>query len=226
MELSEAMRTNGAVRKFTAETVSPDVLYRILDHARFAPSGGNQQGWHVTVIRDPQLRRQLADLSATTWRRYLTEQASGYRAYSATDPAPVNLPEVPNLPTHAMLDDIENVPEVLVVSTDLRTLAVMDRDLDRISIIGGASIYPFVQNLLLAARAEGLGSVLTTFLAASEHEARPLLHLPADHALVALIGLGTPVKRATRLSRRPVEAFTTIDHVDGPPLSPPLVSPR
>lgn len=227
MELYDAMRTTAAVRSFTGAPVAPDVLHRILDHARFAPSGGNQQGWHVTVVRDPALRRRLADLSAPVWARYLAEQAAGHRAFSVTDPAPAMVAVPDDLPAHPLLAGIEAVPEVLVVTVDLGTLAVTDRDLARASVIGGGSIYPFVQNLMLAARNEGLGAVLTTFLAAAEPEAAPLLHLPDGHAIVAMIGLGEPVHQPTRLRRlrrRPVEAFTTIDHVDGPPLGAPAGS--
>jgi nitroreductase len=221
VELSDVMRTTAAVRAFTDDPVPSEVLHRILDDARFAPSGGNQQGWHVTVVRDPATRRQIADLSAAVWRRYLAEQAAGYRAFSVVDPAPPDVAVPDDLPAHAMFGHIESVPEVLVVSADLRTLAVTDRDLDRPSVVGGASIYPFVHNILLAARNQGLGGVLTTFLAANEPEVGALLHLPRGHALVALLGLGTPVHQPTRLRRRAVEEFTTIDRIDGPPLLPP-----
>jgi nitroreductase len=219
MELRDVMRTAGAVRSFTGEPVEPEVLHRILDDARFAPSGGNLQGWHVTVVRDSGLRRRLADLSAETWNRYLAEQEAGYRAFSAVDPAPPDVPIPDGLRTHPLLDAIEDVPEVLVVSVDLAVLAVMDRDLPRVSVVGGASIYPFVQNVLLGARNEGLGAVLTTFLAASEPDAAPLLGLPAGHAIVAMIGLGVPVHRPTRLRRRPVESFATVDRFDGAPFT-------
>jgi nitroreductase len=172
-------------------------------------------------VRDPALRRHLAELSADVWNRYLSEQAAGYRAFSVIDPAPADTPRDPDLPTHAMLDAIETVPEVLVVTVDLRCLAVTDRDLDRPSVVGGGSIYPFVHNLLLAARNQGLGGVLTTFLVAEEPAAAELLRLPRHHALVAMIGLGTPVHQPTRLSRRAVEEFTTVDTFDGAPLTPP-----
>lgn len=224
MELTEALRTTGAVREFTDEPVAPEVLHRILDTARFAPSGGNQQGWHVTIVRDPGRRRRIAELSAGVWRRYVAEQAAGYRAFSVVEPAPSDVATAGTGATegaalHPMFDRIEAVPEVLVVSVDLRTLAVTDRDLDRPSVVGGASIYPFVHNVLLAARGEGLGGVLTTFLVAAEDEVGPLLGLPPDHALVALVGLGHPVRRVTRLRRRPVEAFATIDRIDGVPFT-------
>jgi nitroreductase len=97
----------------------------------------------------------------------------------------------------------------------------MDRDLEHFSIIGGASIYPFVHNLLLAARNEGLGGVLTTFLAASEPEAAPLIGLPEGNAIVAMIALGTPEHQPTRLKRKPVSAFASIDRVDGEPFTLP-----
>lgn len=221
MELTDVMRTTGAVRAFTDDPVPAAVLYRVLDNARFAPSGGNQQGWHVTVVRDPGRRRRIAELSDGVWRRYLAEQAAGYRAYSVIDPAPADTPIPDDLPTHAMFAAIEDVPEVLVVTADLRVLAVTDRDLDRPSVVGGGSIYPFVHNILLAARNEGLGGVLTTFLAAAEPEVAELLRLPRHTAIVALVGLGTPVHQPTRLTRRAVEEFTTLDTFDGPPLTPP-----
>lgn len=217
MDLSEAMRTTGAVREFTDDPVPPEVLHRVLDDARFAPSGGNQQGWHVTIVRDPALRRRIADLSAEVWRRYLAEQAAGYRAFSVVDPAPADVPIPDDLRLHPMFERIEDAPEVLVVSCDLRALAVTDRDLDRPSVVGGASIYPFVHNLLLAARAQGLGGVLTTFLAAAEPDVAPLIGLPEHHAIVALLGLGAPVHQVTRLRRNPVEDFATIDRIDGEP---------
>ncbi len=219
MEMAEVMRTTGAIRSFTAEPVDPAVLHRILDNARFAPSGGNQQGWHVTLVRDPAVRRLLADLSAVTWRRYLAEQAAGYRAFNPLAPAPVDVEIPEDLPEHPMFAKIEAVPEVLVVTVDLRVLAVTDQDLDRFSVVGGASIYPFVHNLLLAARNEGLGGVLTTFIAATEPEVAPLIGLPEGHGIVALLGLGHPEHQPTKLKRNPVESFTTIDRVDGEPFT-------
>lgn len=217
MELDDVMRTTGAVREFTDAPVPAATLHRILDLARFAPSGGNQQGWHVTIVRDGAMRRRLGQFSAATWDRYVSESMAGYRAYNPIAPAPSDLPSSPDVPPNPMLEGIEDVPELLVVSVDLRVLAVLDRDLDRFSVVGGGSIYPFCHNILLAARNEGLGGVLTTFLVASEPEVAPLIALPEGHGLVAMIALGTPVHQVTRLSRHPVESFTTIDRIDGEP---------
>ena len=219
MELYDVMRTTGAAREFTDATVPAATLHRILDHARFAPSGGNQQGWHVTIVRDRAIRRRLGELSATTWARYLAESIAGYRSYNPVHPAPADLAVPDGLPANAMLDHLEDVPEVLVVSVDLRVLAVLDKDLDRFSVVGGGSIYPFCHNVLLAARNEGMGGVLTTFVVASEPEVVPLLGLPEGHALVAMICLGEPVHQPTKLKRNPVESFATIDRFDGEPFT-------
>ena len=106
-----------------------------------------------------------------------------------------------------------------MVGVDLRALAVLDKDTGRPSIVGGASIYPFCHNILLAARARGLGGVMTTLITRVEAAARPVLGLPDTHALAGMLFLGVPVHRPTHLRRRPVEDFATIDRFDGPPLA-------
>ena len=105
---------------------------------------------------------------------------------------------------------------MLVVTVDLGVVASFDKELARIGVISGASIYPFVWNILLAARNEGLGGVLTTYLAAAEPKVQELLGLPSRHAVAALVPLGHPVKQLTKLRRLPVEDFTTVDRFDGP----------
>ena len=85
---------------------------------------------------------------------------------------------------------LAEVPLHLVVGVQLADLAVTDAALPRQSIVGGASIYPFVQNLLLALRAEGLGAAMTTLLVPAEHEVRELLGIPEEIALAAHIGVG------------------------------------
>ena len=106
---------------------------------------------------------------------------------------------------------------MLAIAADLRSVALMDGELDRPPITGGASIYPFCWSLLLSARAHGLGGVMTTFLSRAEPAAAPLLGLPDPYALVATIFLGVPEHQPTKLKRNPVESFTTIDRFDAPP---------
>jgi nitroreductase len=119
----------------------------------------------------------------------------------------------------AFVDHLDTVPVMLIVTARLDQLAVLDNGLDRQSIVGGGSIYPFVQNLALAARNEGLGAAVTTFLVRQEPAARALLHLPDGVAIASLVVMGHPVKQVTKLRRRPVEDFARVDTHDGPPFT-------
>ena len=77
MGTKETMRTTFAAREFTNDPVPDDVIYTILEHARFAPSGGNRQGWHTIVIRDQLMKNQLADLARTGMKRYTAQVKNG-----------------------------------------------------------------------------------------------------------------------------------------------------
>jgi len=103
------------------------------------------------------------------------------------------------------------------VLADLRALAAVDRDLDRYTLAGGASIYPFVWSVLLAARDEGLGGVVTTMVIRREQEVRSLLGIPDELAVAAVVALGHPVRQTRKLTRRSVPEFTTVDRFDGEP---------
>jgi len=218
-DLLTALRTTGATREFTAEPVDDATLRRVLDTARFAPSGGNRQGWRVIVLQSREVRRQLRDVYLPGWYEYLAIRAAGLtpfapitdRAAEATAAANA-VPIETGFPEH-----LDEVPVLLAVTVDLRDLAAVDRDLDRYTFAGGASVYPFCWNLLLAARAEGLGGVITTMAIRAEPEVRELLGLPDEVALAAVIALGHPVKQLSKLNREPVEAFTTVDRHDGEP---------
>jgi nitroreductase len=221
MELLEALRTNPAIREFTDEPVDEAVVADLLDVARFAPSGGNRQPWRVAVIRDRDLRRRLADLCMPVWSEYVAQAAVGETPFNVVTPTVVDLDAARAVhQPNRLLDGIDAVPVVLVVAADMGSVAMMDRDLGRPTLTGGASVYPFVHNLLLAARDRGLGGVMTTFLARAEREARSLLALPDGWALASMVCLGRPVRRPTRLRRRPVEEFTTVDRFDGPTFRP------
>ena len=112
------------------------------------------------------------------------------------------------------------MPVLLVLLADLRNLATLDRDLDRYTLVGGASIYPFAWSLLLAAHDAGLGGVITTVAIREEPALRELFAIP-DHVVVAgVLALGYPAgKRATKLRRNPVESFATVDRYDGAPVT-------
>ncbi len=219
MELTEVMRTTFSCREFTDEPVPDSVLHRILDVARFAPSGGNRQGQRVIVVKDPATRRALADLCRPTMGVYLAQVRAGESPWNTIVPTAIDTDAAAAAPaSFPLLDALEHVPALLVVAVDLSAVASFDRHLDRVGVISGASVYPFVWNVLLAARNEGYGGVLTTFLAASEPEAQDLLGLPAHVAIAAMVPIGRPVRQLTRLRRRAVEDFVTVDRFDGPPL--------
>ena len=218
MELRDGIRQTGAVRGFTGEAVPAAVLHAILDDARFAPSGGNRQPWRVAIVADPSIRRELGTAMRPVWNEYATLVAAGRTPFTVVDPSPTVLSTTtPGNVPNDLIDNIERIPVVLAIAADLSRIAMMDKDLDRATITGGASVYPFCWNILLAARDRGLGGVITTFASRVEPVTGPLLGLPADHALAATIFLGRPVKQLTKLSRHSVESFTTIDRFDGPP---------
>ena len=225
MDLQEAMRTTFACREFTDDPVSDEVLHRILDVARFAPSGGNRQGGHVVVVRDKGVRQRLGELCVPTLRLYAAQVAAGESPFNTVVPSAVDVATALDTPTEpfALFEHLGDVPVALVVSVDLAAVASMDKDLDRVGLVTGASIYPLVWNILLAARAEGLGGVVTTAVVPAEAEVRHLLDLPDTHAVAALLPLGVPVRQLTRLTRLPVEEFTTVDRFDGPPLAGPAM---
>ena len=215
MEVRDALRSTASLRDFTDEPIGDDMLVSILDDARFAPSGGNRQPWRVVVVKDVALRRQLAELMRLVWDEYCWARAAGATPFAfgrSIDAAPIPTP-------NAVIDEIERVPVVLAIAADLNDIALMDGMLDRPALVGGASVYPFCWNILLGARDRGLGGVMTTFLSRQESAATPLLGLPDGHALAATIFLGHVPHFPTKLRRRPVDTFATIDRFDGPALT-------
>jgi len=205
MELYEVMRTAFSCREFTGEPVPPDVLQRIVDNARFAPSGGNRQGWRLINVTEPALKERVADLSLPAATRYLLEIMAGESPFNTVHPSPVTAADVAAAePPEGLVAHIRHAPTLLVVTVDLTLVASMDRDLDRVGLVSGASIYPLVWNILLAARNEGYGGTITTMAIAREPELQALLHIPEHWAVAAVVPLGRPVRQLTRLRRRPV----------------------
>jgi len=221
MEHYDVMRTTFAVREFTDDPLPDPVLYRILDNARFAPSGGNRQGTHVTVVRDAILRQRLAALTVPGAQRYLTQLAAGENPWNPVEPSGVLAETIAGTTVpDEFTAPFRRAAVVLVVTVDLRYVASMDQHLDRIGVVSGASVYPLVWNILLAARNEGYGGTLTTMAVPEEVQIRDLLGIPDTHAVAALLPLGKPTRQLSKLRRRPVEEFTTRDRFDGEPFQP------
>ncbi|GGR67469.1 nitroreductase [Nocardioides luteus] len=219
MELYDVMRTTHAVRDFTDDPLPDDVLARILDNARFAPSGGNRQGAHVVVVRSEETRERLVELTATGARRYLAQQRAGESPWNTVHPTALTAEQIAETRVpRGMTEPLRTAPVVLVFLVDLAVVASLDSELDRVGVVSGGSIYPLVWNTLLAARNEGFGGVITTMAVAEEPALLDLLGAPEGYAVAAVVPMGRPVKQLTRLRRQAVEEFVTLESFDGTPL--------
>jgi nitroreductase len=207
-DLYEVMKSAPSTRRFSDEPVPTQVLQRVLEAARFAPSGGNRQGWRVIVIQDPATRVRLRELYEPHWNAYM--EATGGRAM-------LDAGEASGLPAWRLrmlatadefAQQFDQPPVHLLICVALDALAVTDAQLDRQSIVGGASVYPFVQNILLSLRAEGLGAAFTTLLVPAEPQLRELLAIPDGVAVAGDIAVGWRADPWPRnLSRQPVDSF-------------------
>ena len=220
MELYDVMRTTFSARDFTGDPIPNETLYTILENARFASSGGNRQGWHVIIVRDPQTRQALAQLAEPAAKRYAAQLQAGESPWNSIVPTSVDDATIAQTPAPARLTEpFIKAAVVLVVCVDLKLVASIDQNLRRVGVISGGSIYPFVWNLLLAARHEGYGGTITTLPVAQEGKIQELLGIPAHVAVSAVMPLGKPVKQLTKLRRKPVSEFTTFERWDGEPLT-------
>jgi nitroreductase len=222
LDFKDVVRTTFAARQFTEEPVPDAVLHEILDEARFAPSGGNRQPWRVVVVKSEAKRARLAELIVPTMRRYLAERSAGENPCNTIVPSAVTDAQVAETPDPTpMARLLVGAPALLMVFVDLRVVASFDRDLPRVGVISGASVYPFVWNVLLAARNRGYGGTITTFAAGAEPAVQELFDVPSHMAVAAMLPIGRPVKQLTKLRRKPVEEFATIDGVEGERLRAP-----
>ena len=220
MELYEVMRTTSAVRQFTNDPLPDEILYTILDNARFAPSGGNRQGTRIMIIRDRGTRQALVELTIPGAKKYVAQRRAGENPWNTINPGRVSddqiaATEVPESFTTPLLESAV----VLVVCVDLRVVAALDKELDRVGIVGGASVYPLVWNILLAARNEGFGGTITTMAVAEEPRMRQLLGIPDTYAVACVVPLGKPAHQPRKLSRLEVAELTRLEHWRGGPLT-------
>src|SRR5262245_45931629 len=204
------MSTCRAMRRLRTDDVPDEMLRRLVECARYAPSGRNLQRSRWIVVRDRRLRRSIADLH---------RRASEDMARSRVDHAR-------GLPHHdadrqrrmwsAVLWQSEHLHEVPVLMVACGILDDPDQDPNRYA----STIWPGIQNLLLAARALGLGATPTTFVMQYRAELEALLALPPRVAAYALIPVGFPLGRFGPLSRLPVEQVLHFDRWTGPEPGP------
>ena len=206
VEMYEGLLTTRAIRRFTDEPVSDDDVLAILRVAQQAPSGGNIQPWQFVVVTDAERRAQLGSIYRACYARYEAallptighhrspeDEASWHRTLAASRHLADHLGEVP--------------VRIAVVMPDISlTLTDAEGDLDIGTL--AASVFPAVQNLILAARSVGFGAALTTVFRIRHDEVRELLGIPDHQQIVALIPIGHPVGRFGIARRRPVESVT------------------
>ena len=227
MDLTDALRSTGAVREYTDESVDDATIYRLLETARFAPNGGNRQAWRIVVVKDPAIRASIRDIYLPGWYDYLAQVAAGLTPWAVVTDRLVEAESIAASGEIAaaaaagpggFAEHFDKVPVMLVLLADLSRLATVDRDSDHYTMVGGASIYPFAWSILLAARAEGLAGVMTTMVVRNEPAVKDLLGIPDTHLVAGVLALGHPVHQPTKLRRGAVEEFATVDRFDGPGL--------
>ncbi|HEX5586595.1 MAG TPA: nitroreductase family protein [Acidimicrobiia bacterium] len=218
MELREAMRTTPASREYTSDDLPDDVLYDILEHARFAPNGGNRQAWRVIVVRDPDTKQRIAALYDLGMREYMGFHRAGLVPFVASNdgnPPQIDLAEAREVPLPFEHSHIATAPVLLAILLETTAVSSVDSGMGRVPVTAGGSAFPFAHNILLAARDVGYGGHLTSVLARQEPAFRELLGIPDEFILATLLPLGRPVREITKLRRAPVEEFTTVGTFDG-----------
>ncbi|MDO8433403.1 MAG: nitroreductase family protein [Candidatus Binatus sp.] len=211
MDLIEVMESNATCRSYKPDPVPDSVLQAAFDAARFGPQGGNRQPIRWVVVRDPKTKKQLKEWYLGPWTAYIANARKGAINIGASSRL---LDRADNFAHH-----LDEVPAIVVVCAHIASLHVTDPDFDRPSVVGGASIYPCVQNFLLACRNLGLGTALTTLLCAFEPQVKELLSIPADFLTAAHIAVGYPAEPfPKKLKRRPVEEIVFAERFGVPML--------
>ncbi len=202
------LSTTRSIRRIKDTPIEKDVLERICQAAIWAPSGGNRQPWRLIVVQDQELKAQLSALYVAEWDLYVD----------------FNLKKLGQQPPEVMekvraqfgtgtdlAHGLASIPAVAIFVHDPSALYVTDAQLGRHPVVGGASLYPAVQNFLLAARAEGLGGVLTTLICSREKELRELLKFPDGWGVHAMVPFGYPKGQHGPLQRAPLSEMMSID---------------
>ena len=200
MPLGEAMETQRVVRRLLPDPVDDATVLRIIELATKAPTGSNLQNWEFVVVRDPDVKHQLARLNRQAWSVY---RRLGKRK-ARNDESTRKIVEA----VQWQADHFEEIPVVIVACLHGRS-PVFGPPVMATSYYGSA--YPAVQNLLLAARGLGLGATLTTLPLWSTSLARRTLGLPSKVTPVAVVPLGWPRGRYGPTTRKPVGEVVHLD---------------
>jgi nitroreductase len=199
-DVFEVIRTQRAMRRLKPDPVPEELIGKVIWAATRAPSGGNRQGWRFLVVTDAEKRKRLQQLYSDGWERYVK---TGYGQAQAAMPPEEAANQARTLRSAQYLaDHLNEVPAIIIVCSLSPDASVNQ------GVAAGASIYPAVQNLMLAARALGLGTALTTIHRWNEDGVRELLGIPNTVDTAALIPLGWPKGHFGEGPRKPVEDVT------------------
>lgn len=201
-DLLTAMSTQRAMRRLKPDQVPDAYIEKILWAATQAPNGGNKQPWRFLVIRDPEKKRALQQIYARQWDLYLQQTDAGVRA--GGDPDALAALKKRFAAGQYLADHLHEAPVIIIPCGFLLPVNT--------GIASGSSIYPAIQNLMLAARALGLGCVMTTLHRHDEGAVRELLGIPDDAHTAALIPIGWPMGRFGPVNRRPISQVTYWDY--------------
>lgn len=201
--LYDAMSNLRAVRRLREEPIPDDVLQRVLQAAAWAPSGGNIQPWRIIVVRDAEIKQQIGDLYLPQWQRFQAMYRQGLKRLEGEELAKQ---ERIIAAGDYLGENMGKAPVLLVFCFNPNLIAITDAELDRVSVVDGGSVYPAVENLMLACVNEGLGCTLTTLLCYEEAAMKELLTIPEDWHTCAVVPIGYPQGRGHGpITRRPVE---------------------
>ncbi len=189
-DLYDAMSTQRAVRKLRPDPIPQEVIERVVQAACWAPTGGNTQPWRVVVVTGGAQKRALKAIYEPEWRRY---SAGFMKMMSALPPEQLAKWERVAAAGDHLAEHLDQAPAILIFCANPAMMAITDAKLDRVSMVGGGSVYPAVQNAMLACVAEGLGCTLTTLHCLREADVKAALDIPDEWATVAMVPIGYPV---------------------------------
>jgi nitroreductase len=195
--LFEALYTTRALRRYTTDPVPDDVLFQVIDAAIRAPAGGNAQIWHFLIVRDEAKRQRIGELYLKTWKTY------GKQFLENPD----------------SIDQLPRQMQLVVRSTDHLARHFAEAPV-HLFVCGPeqsqGTVYPAMQNLLLACRGVGLASVITMFHRPYPKELGELLGIPEGQVAHGLLPIGWPSDKIGPVSRIPVHKVASLDSWGSP----------
>jgi nitroreductase len=206
MDLFEAMMTTRAIRRFTDEPISDEELWTCLSAAVQAPSGGNSQPWRFLIVTDPEIRRAIGEVYARAWARYhpaVLKVTPPAQSESGAQQGERMLSSAQHLADH-----IGEAPAMALVLMPAAQGGLRDEEGELDIGTPFASIFPAVQNFMLAARGLGIGTTLTTLYRIYQDDIRKICDIPQDFEVVALLPMGRPRGKFGVAPRRPAEKVT------------------